>query len=183
MFLVENNSKNEESYSLYNEDKKLTESIFKSYGMCEYFNEFGFTVVSMFGKYSCAVINKAGDIIIETDSMMDNIYLQGVVCSSGRSYVNLLTGNVICEKGYDSMNTDEFLFIKVETNCIYQISKKTGDFIVHGEVKKVEEPKVVNTQSIIVKKNTEPSPKIQGRNELCNCGSNKKFKNCCINGK
>ena len=25
------------------------------------------------------------------------------------------------------------------------------------------------------------SPKIQGRNERCNCGSGKKFKKCCIN--
>lgn len=167
-------------YALYKEGEKLTEPIFKPYGMSEKFNEFGFVVIEFFGEfYRSCVINKSGEIVYKADSY-DHPYLYGVVCYNKDTYTNLLTGNVICKKYYNStLDTDEFMFIQVDKNCIYQVSKKTGEFIIHGiapipkeEPKKIEKP---------IYKNVEPQPKQQGRNEICNCGSGKKFKHCCIN--
>ena len=165
------------TYALYNEDKKLTDFVFKPYGMEKHFNEYGFLVVGIFGDFwKKAVINNLGDILFESDSS-DSIYLHGVICSIKNKYINLLTGNVICEGGYDTISTDDFIFSKIEQNCVYQISIKTGDFMVHGIPKPPkEEPKKAEP---VIQKKIESEPK-RRRNELCHCGSGKKFKHCCI---
>ena len=40
-------------------------------------------------------------------------------------------------------------------------------------IKKIQDLEKLSKQRV--------SPKIQGRNDRCNCGSGKKFKKCCIN--
>lgn len=167
------------AYALYNEENRLTEYIFKPYGMSEHFNEFGFIIVGLFGEFwKKAVINKLGEIVFESDSS-ESIYLRGIICSLKDKYINLLTGKLICEGGYHSLSTDEFLFQQTEPNCVYQISKNTGDFIIHGVSKPPkEEPK--KAAEPIVKKKIESEPK-KRRNDLCDCGSGKKYKFCCIN--
>lgn len=166
------------AYALYNENHKLTEDIFKPYGMEKGFNEYGFLIVGIFGVFwKKAVINKTGDILFESDGS-DSIYLHGVICSIKKKYINLLTGNVICEGGYDTISTDDFIFSKIEQNCVYQISIKTGDYIIHGiPPKPKEDPKKVERP--VPAKKIEPEPK-RRRNDLCHCGSGKKFKHCCI---
>ncbi len=166
-------------YALYNEGNKITEPIFKPCGILESFNESGFTIVGLFGKWrSNVVINKLGEIAFQSDSF-DSPYLKGIICQHGNEIINLLTGNVICKKTYSSgMDTHEFMFVQVDSNCIYQINKNNGDFIIHGEIKKVEEPKVVIPKAAEPTKPKEPE---QRRNDQCNCGSGKKFKNCCLN--
>lgn len=166
------------AYALYEEEKQLTDFVFKPYGMTQHFNEFGFMIVGMFGdSWKKAVINKSGDIVFELDSILDSPYLNGVICSIKKKYINLLTGNVICEGGYDTIHTDDFIFSKTEQNCVYQISKKNGDYIIHGTPKPPPEPKPAPEP--VVKKKIESGPK-RRRNEPCHCGSGKKFKNCCI---
>ena len=182
MFLVgnryDNEAKKEFGYALYNEEKRLTDPMFSRYGMSDAFNSFGFKIAGIFESFrKTVVINKSGKIILEMDNF-DSPYLYGVVCLDGKNYINLLTGETICEKGYrGSLDTDEFKFVQVESNCVYQINKNTGEYIIYGVPKPKEEPKAPIP---IVKKVIEPQPKKQGRNELCNCGSGKKFKNCCI---
>ncbi len=158
----------------------MTDPIFKPSGMSECFNEFGYAVVGCFGDWTKTfVIKKSGEIILTSDSYSDTPNLKGVICSIKYDYTNLLTGEHICTRDYSStIETDEFIFAKVDKNCVYQISKNTGDFIVHGVIPVKEEPKKI--EPVIVKK-TEPLPKKQNRNEICNCGSGKKYKFCCIN--
>ena len=167
-------------YALYHNETKLTEPIFRPHGMSKKFNEFGFSIANLFGRYNSVVINKSGEILLEVDSW-DTPYLHGVVCSDKNISINLLSGNVICKKGYDTIYTDEFLFIKTDSNCVYQITKATGEFTVHGELK-VEEPKEpAKPIEYPIIKNAEPAKKI-GRNELCpECekeGTKMKFKKC-----
>ncbi len=187
MFLVGNKKEvriigkdsDEFGYALYNQGDKLTEAIFKPYWISERFNESGFAVVHIFGQLmASAIINKLGEVVFKASSLR-SAYLNGVICSHDNKIINLLTGNVICKDGYGAgMKTDEFMFVQVDSNCIYQINKDNGEFIVHGVEKIVEEPIKFERH---IKKGDEPKPKKQSRNEQCACGSGKKFKNCCIN--
>ncbi len=177
--IVSGKRNDEFGYALYNEENKQTEAIFKPYGWSEKFNESGFLLVNIFGEFkNSSIINKSGDIVFQSDSY-DSPYLKGVICIHNNKIINLLTGNVICKKSYGSgMDTDEFMFVQVDSNCIYQINKSNGEFIIHGVEKKVEEPKKIEHP---IKIAAEPQPKKQSRNEQCACGSGNKFKNCCLN--
>lgn len=166
-------------YALYHEDKQLSEPIFRHRGMSGSFNKFGFCVVGIYKKYSSAIINKAGDILLGAGDF-DYLYINGVIGTDKKNYVNLLTGDVICEKGYSStLDTDDFMFVKEDSNCVYQMNKNTGEFIIHGEKKKPEPPIVIEPK--LPQPKPEPVKKI-GRNELCpECekeGVKIKFKKC-----
>ena len=190
MFLVGNKFDNEEQeefgYSVYKGNKKLTDAIYRPYGMSENFNDSGFAIVGIFGKsMETVVIDVSGQIRLTLD-YFDHSYLYGVICTTRDGYINLLTGNVICKKGYNSnLTTGELMFDQVHSNCVYQINQKTGDFIIHGIPPKIEEPKSDHKKVLAIEpsimKGTPPNPKKQSRNEQCNCGSGKKYKNCCIN--
>ncbi len=186
MFLVGNSKdmtdadydiSNDFGYALYNEENKLTDQIFRPHGMSEHFNESGFVILSVYGKFSEKVIvNKSGDIVFQSNSFKSP-YLKGIIVVQDDVYTNLLTGNVICKRSYATpMDTNEFTFVQVDSNCIYQININNGDFIIHGEEKKVEEPKKVEP----VAKTEEPKKIEQRRNDQCACGSGKKYKNCCL---
>ncbi len=176
---IKGNVSDDFGYALYNNDTKLTEPIFKPYGMSHDFNESGFVAVGILGNFGKqVVINKSGDIVLESKSSFDCLYLKGIICINNRDYINLLTGNIICEKGYGSgMETADFMFVQVDSNCVYQINKNNGDFIIHGAEKVVEKPKAIAPKAILPPEPTVPK---QRRNDLCSCGSGKKFKNCCI---
>jgi len=177
-------SMNEFGYALYDGDKKITDSIFRTTGWNDNkFTKEGFGVLTLFeGWNKKVVVNKIGEIIVSNDKYSEYIYLKGVICSSGTKYTNLLTREIICEKGYSSnkeISTNDLLFIEVHKNCVYQINKTTGEFIVHGEIPKKEEPRPAPVKSI-------PMPialkeKIPQRNDPCICGSGKKYKHCCLN--
>jgi hypothetical protein len=184
-FLISNmvskgETEEESGCSLYdNEGNKLTEEIFRPVFDTK-FNDKGFAVIGLYKKYGGYVIDLNGNILLETDNF-EHPYIYGVIGSTNKGYFNLLDGSYICEKGYSSvLSTDEFKFIQVELNCIYQINKNTGEYTVWGEKKKVEEKPVVIKQE---KKIEEPKVKPQQRNDACACGSGKKYKNCCINQK
>lgn len=173
-------------YALYNDNKKITDPIFRTTGWQDSkFHKEGFAILTLFEGWSKkVVVNKAGEILVTgSEHSSDYIYLKGIICSSGKKYINLLTGETICEKKYSSdkeMSTDDLLFVEVDKNCIYQINKTNGEFIVHGEIPKKEEPKPP------VKYTPEPpKPKIKvpNRNDSCHCGSGKKYKHCCLDKK
>lgn len=178
-------SENEFGYALYDGDKKLTDYIFRTTGWSDCkFNEEGFAVASLFGGFSRkAVINRAGEILLSNkDFSSDYFHVKGVVCSCGGTYTNLLTRETICEKKYSSdkeISTDDFLFVEVDKNCVYQIRKSTGEFIVHGEIPKKEEPKKADPPK---PKEPEPPRITAGRNDDCpfclEKGVKIKFKKC-----
>jgi hypothetical protein len=179
MFLVakEPMSKERSSFkhALYNEDEQLTDFIFRHKGGLDSgFNKFGFAMAGLYDNFfKSVIINKSGEIVYEGDE----VYLFDVIASTKEGYINLLTGNVICKKDYNSsIFTVEFMFVQTEPNCVYQINRSTGDFIIHGEEKKKEEPKEPEPTSV---KQIEEKIKTPQRNEPCSCGSGKKFKKCC----
>lgn len=138
-------------YALYHNETKLTEPIFKPSGWNRNFNEFGFAITGMFGKYSNAIINKSGEILLITEDF-DHPYLHGVVCCLKDNYINLLSGDVICEKGYSStLSTKEFIFVQIDSNCVFQINITNGEFTIHGELK-IEPPKEQNPIEYPIKK-------------------------------
>ncbi len=176
--VIKDTDRDDFGYALYNEENKLTEPLYKLHGMNENFNEAGFLILSVFGNYNKhVIINKLGEVLLHDESYKSP-YLRGVIAIVDDSHINLLTGNTICKRSYSSgMDTDEFMFVQVDSNCIYQINKNTGDFIIHGKIKEVEKPK--SSEPKVVKQ-IEPKIPEQRRNDQCNCGSGKKYKNCCI---
>lgn len=187
MFLVGKNiskpvdeDKEKIAYSLHNCTEFLTNYIFDSGRMGCYFNKEGFCVLRLKDKWNDVVINKQGSVLLESDSGVSHFYLSGVICKKNDTYINLLTQTVICKRYSDQpLETSEYLFVKTDKNCIYQISKITGEFIMHGNPPK-EEPKktVLAIPTSIIK---QPKPILQRRNDLCACKSGKKYKHCCIN--
>lgn len=101
-----------------------------------------------------------------------------------------IKGLTIFQRINDSRLAVIFAFIQIilVTIQIIQNSVETKQPITIENVYQVtlkQEAKEVNIDSIKneVKKNTPPQKKKIGRNELCPCGSGKKFKKCCINKK
>jgi len=190
LLLPEKASGREESeklrYALYDGDKKLTENVFRTTGWNDSkFNKEGFAVLTLFEGWSKkVVVNKTGEILFqsEKDYSSDYIYLKGVVCSHDKKYINLLTGETICEKKYSSdkeISTNDLLFVEVDKNCVYQINKSTGEFIVHGEIPK---PEVVVKPEPPKPREPEPPRITAGRNDDCpfclEKGIKIKFKKC-----
>jgi hypothetical protein len=175
-------------YALYDGDKKITDQIFKTTGWNDSkFNKEGFAILTLFEGWSKkVVVNKSGEILISSkDYSSDYIYLKGIICLSDKKYINLLTGETICEKQYSSdkeISTNDLLFVEVDKNCVYQINKSTGEFIVHGEIPKKEEPKPAPVK--YPEKPAEPKIKVPQRNDECPfCRENGivvKFKKCKI---
>lgn len=137
-------SKSEEyGYALYKEGERLTEAIFRPHGMSEKFNSSGFMLTNAFGEWSKEyVIDKTGKIIY-TKKGSSSIYIYEAILLENDKYINLWTGEVICDRGYgydSKIDTKDHFWIKVDDNCVYQINKKTCEVIIHG-VRTPKEPK------------------------------------------
>lgn len=168
-------------YALYHNDIRLSEPVFTRHGDTK-FNEFGYATIGTYGDFfGTKVIDRDGKVIIKADKDLRDIYIYGVICSTNRNYINLLTGEVICEKGYGTIYSKEFIFTQVEENCVYQINRNTGEHTIHGEApkKKAQEQSPPNQKH--TPKIAEPKIKVPQRNEPCLCGSGKKYKHCCMN--
>lgn len=175
-------SMNEFGYALYNGDKKITEPIFRTSGWNDYkFNKEGFSKLrTLEGFNGDVVVDRNGKILIKEDSLCRYITISGVICSVYKGYINLLTGEMICEKKWGSskeLSTNDIMFVEVDKNCVYQINKTSGEFIVHGEIPKKEEPRPAPVHT---PKLQEPKIKVPNRNDPCHCGSGKKYKHCCL---
>jgi hypothetical protein len=200
MFLVQElkseDNNNELGYALYEKGVALTEFVYKPHGMSSTFNKSGFIILNVFDNYNEeVVIDKTGkEMFAKTD--YDSIYLHGVLLSTKKGYLNLLTHKYICEKGYSStMETKQDKFVKVG-DLVYQINMFTGEFVIHGEGEQKEAPltneeeeKREQERIARMEKKSKAEDEINeegrewkalGRNSKCLCGSKKKFKSCCI---
>lgn len=188
----DNKKRSSPPYALFNSNgEQLTDYIFANTSMFKYFNENGFIVVRNYDEYNDKfVINIKGEIVYEKpEKSYNDLYLYGVICYNNAykngGYFNLLTGKKICgENLSQKLETNEFLFIGGSYNnkTVYQINKNTGDFIIHGEAEIEELPKTIIFDKV-EKKIEEPKIKLPQRNDICLCGSNLKYKNCCLNKK
>lgn len=137
MFLVEDLKY--KGYALLKGSEVLTDYIFKPYRQ-EKFNEHGFMLVhDIFETWSSSVINLSGEIIYE-GKRFQSPYIYGVILSDEKGYFNLLTQEYICTKGYHSLSTDDFIFNNTERNCVYQINKNDGTFVIHGKEDESKRP-------------------------------------------
>lgn len=133
---------NMQYYYLYKGDKKLSEAMFRRGGMCNGYKD-GYCLLieyDIFDKKSggiFVIVDEEGDVVLDADNRMDNIYHhKGVIATKGGYYYNLLTGEKIVSIGSSSsISSDEFLFVENRYNYkkefkggVYKISFKTGDF-------------------------------------------------------
>ncbi len=125
-----------------------------------------------------AVIDKQGQIVFESQGMLDYLYLYGNILMEKDNLYNLHTGEKICKKGYSTkLETDEDIFVEVEKQ-VFKINKTTCEFEVFGTPPPPKaEPKPIKVEK--VEKKEEPKIPKQNRNDLCSCGSGLKYKKCC----
>lgn len=182
MFLVKENP--EENYCLYRGYEKLSKPIFKSTIFSKFKGDFGIVSITDKKSYgSECLIDKNGNVLLRGETFNGRIHLYNNVAESNNKFYNLLDGcKVICDKKHSyehTLEADEFIFVQVD-KCVYKINTITAEYEITGTP---PPPKEESPKPNITKKTpppTKPSEKQQGRNELCNCGSDKKFKNCCI---
>lgn len=179
IFLVK---QNDNDYgALYKDGVKLTDDHFRSH-MSSDFKKNEFAVFG-YKEYSRAcVLNTKGEVVFEHKGY-GSLYITNNLVNADGIYTNLLTKEVICTHKYGStLKTDnnEFLFMEVDSQ-VWKINTFTGEVEKFG---KAPEPKPAPVIASTAKQSPEEKPVIlpkQGRNDLCRCGSGKKFKNCCIN--
>jgi hypothetical protein len=174
MFLVRQSKS--EGYSLYCNDEKLTDPIFKDHSSSK-FNNKGYCTCGLIDEFSAKIIiNKKGEILFKS-TKFSYINLHGIIFNIDNEWYNIETLEKIADYCYERLEINDFLFLKIESNCVLQVNKDTGDIIIHGEMPK---PKEEIKKEITIK---EPEIKIpkQNRNDKCVCGSGKKYKNCCLN--
>ena len=161
---------------IYKWGEKKSEALFHERGFGGQFSE-----KSNFIQVCCkdtrnVVIDDNGEVVLENDNY-NSIYIDhNIAFQSGKVY-NLLTGDLIveCHRGNpDEISTDDWCFLKVDENCVYKIDKITGVYEVFGQPEKKPEPVAVKPPE----SKEEPKPR-QQRNDICECGSGKKYKNCC----
>jgi len=186
-------------YALFKNSKQLTEDIFKPRGsLSTKFNAEGFMAVGLADEWRAKVIiNKAGDIIYK-DETSDYFSIYGVILKTKKGFLNLLTNSYICLKPHYSsepFDNGECLFVKTDETCAYQINMKNGSFIIHGKDNDKDKPKTNEEVELLMQQKQERDKKKKkmddefnsemvkwnklSRNDLCLCGSGKKFKTCC----
>jgi hypothetical protein len=185
-------------YALFSNEHCLTEYIYTPHGLSNSFNDCGFIQLNLVDEFMAShIIDKQGRVAYKHEGL-GSPYIYGIICSTDKGYLNLLTNEYICKKGYSStLSTKECMFIKLSDNCVYQINKYNGAVLIHGEdYKEVERKRKEDAEARakdnerIRMANNEIDDKFAkeykkwnnlGRNDKCLCGSNKKFKECCKN--
>ena len=181
-------------YALYSLGEKLTDFIFHSPTIYSKFTKDSEFCILRTDGYKDCVINKKGETVYFKSSY-GSISLNGNIISDGNNVINGFTGEIICETySYRAvLKADNFLFvecdgIKRDTTCVFKINKITCEYEIFGTPAPKKEPKpepspvtkdlFKSTPKLTPKTNLNPQ-----RNDLCNCGSGKKFKNCCLGKK
>lgn len=184
-------------YALYHKAEKLTDYIFADRRFNN-FNDSGFAILGLknYGEGE-VVVNTKGTIVYQSDKSFNYLHLNGVLLVDKDHYIDLLTNQVICNWKYSKkeITNKECIFVETEDTCIYQINIKTGAFIIHGEEKedKPKPPPTKEETALLEQQRKEREYKHDEiekeasewfkltRNDVCKCGSGKKFKTCCIN--
>jgi hypothetical protein len=175
--VVGSKDEKEYGYALYNESEKLTEPIFRPHGMSEKFNSCGFIMVNAFGAWSKEyVLDKTGKIIYTKENSIDSIYIYEAILLTKKGFINLWTGEVICEKDYSGYNsridTKDHFFVKVDENCVYQINRKTCQVIIHGERTPAPAPPPPPDPEKVKRDNERKAEEKRKRDLLANAGRN-----------
>ena len=128
-------------------------------------------------------MDKTGKIVLKSKSICDYIYLHGNVASMGNDYINLFTGEKICNS-YQTLSIPNFIFAE-DNDQVFKINETTCEVEIFGKPKvspKTSDIQICNDSPVTVKE-VFPAVLKQCRNDKCSCGSKKKFKDCCGKGK
>ncbi len=198
MYLVKH--KGEEFFCLYKGFEKLSKPIFEKGGFLGSKFEADYCALrfqeSEKDRGEC-IVNMDGEVVLEFDhNFSDHISIKNNVAIHKNSIYNLHTGEKICYmKSYGgSLEADGNLWFvqadcegftpTTDTKAVYIINTMTCEFQIMGTPPVVKNPSPPPpTKEEIKRREIEAKkPKIvkQGRNDTCQCGSGKKFKNCCI---
>ena len=166
----------------------LTDYIFKSNIFSKFSDKGDFCELST-DFMEKVIINTKGEIVFTPKSYFDSLTLKNNILLHKNSIINLLTQEVILDDVYSSTHceTEDLYFAQIgNKNSVIKINTITGEYEVFG--KPLPEPKSktpVKSEKKPVEDKTPKEPVLppQQRNELCRCGSGKKFKNCCLGKK
>jgi len=179
LFLIK--EKEQDRYKIYGFcGTLLTENLFRPQFGRKFSENSEFCILGYKDYSGECVINKKGEVVFEK-SNYNNLYLHGNIVFDGKHYINLFTGQPICETGYrNTLKTGNLMFVE-SNEQVYKIDTQTGEFEVFGEPKKspiINDTPIVSGSDVTVGK---VLPKVikQGRNDICNCGSGLKYKKCC----
>lgn len=151
-----------------------------------------FAVVGTNDKYRDCVINKDCEVVFKSNNS-DSIYLHGVIATVNGKFINLLTGETICDKSYKAtLETGNKRFMFVESgDYVIKMDTLTGEHETFGEPKispQTNNIRICGGSDITVgevlsdfAKQDDTAKKTtvtQRRNDICSCGSGKKYKNC-----
>ena len=165
----------------------ITDFVLSSRMGTKFSNDSNFSLFGYKNNLEECVVDKTGKIVFEKESSCNYIYLHKNIATVGNVYYNLFTGEKICE-GYKSISTKNLIFVEVyPKDQVFKIDTTTCEFEVFGEPEispTIENlPKVDESVASNLKVSSEPpKPPKLNRNDVCSCGSNKKFKNCCKKG-
>ena len=189
----------DEQFCLYKGFEKLSEPIFKT----RHYPDFKFEADYCALKFEenkndrgeC-VVNMDGEVVLEFGyDFSSHISITNNIACYKEYYYNLHTGEKICyRKSYgDTLEADNnMLFVQAackgynstDTKGVYLIDTMTGEFQIFGTppVEKNPTPPSPSPEEVKQREIEDKKPKVvkQERNDICQCGSGKKFKNCCI---
>lgn len=179
LFLIKD--KSEQNYSLFIDvNSPLSEPIFRTKFASAFKENSDFCILGN-EDYKDCVINRKGEVVYTNKSVCNYLYLHGNILNDGSNYINLFSGEVICEKGYsNTLKTGNLIFVESK-NQVFKIDTLTGEYETFGEpkIKPSEQPKEKNESLPQSKTESLPKAPKQSRNDKCACGSGLKFKNCC----
>ncbi len=173
--------KKDGGWALFKGNMKLTKPIFR-YNIRARFEK-DFSIIGLQKNFmDDVVINKKGKIIYEIQEHFSYPILYGNIFVGDGKIINLHTGEKICDKGHSSiLETNDEIFVEIHKQ-VFKINKTTCKYEVFGESDEPPRPQPKTTETLPktkVPKATKPNPPKQNRNDLCACGSGKKYKNCC----
>jgi len=198
MYLVKHEG--DENYRLYKGYEKLSEPIFKAknYPSSKFQADYcilGFIEGEDEGE---CIVDMNGEVVMEISdakySFQDHYTMTNNIAEYKGYYYNLHTTEKICyRRSYDKTleADDNLLFVQADhegysntdTKGVYVIDTMTGEFKIYGTppTPRNPEPPPPTKEEVEERKIEASKPRVvrQGRNETCQCGSGKKFKQCC----
>ena len=170
--------------ALYKGNVRMTENLFRAKRFSEFKKDSNFLVIGYKELSRECVINTDCEVVFENKSPFDYIGITGNIACLKKEYYNLFTGEVICETKYGSeptITTDKLLFVKTKNEQVAKIDLVTCEVEFFGEAKEDPLDKLYSKSEALPPKKEETLPvlKKQGRNDICRCGSGKKYKFCC----
>jgi hypothetical protein len=191
MFIVYEESKNTKYGFLYRNNEPISEFKYRKNGMTACFSNSNFALLSK-NMSDYGIINSKGEEIYEiTDATFKHPTLTNNTLQIEGEYINLLDFSPLPFKDYHNeirTNNKEYVSYETKTGQICLLNTITCEYTLFGKATidkslfKEEKRKIVPKEKIIPKATPPNKPK-QNRNDVCNCGSGKKYKNCCINKK